>query len=372
MARKYVIDSLKHWMKDYHINGFRFDLMGCLESDTMKEIYEALYAIDKNVLVYGEPWTGGTSGVIGSADKAGEASVGYGFGAFDDSFRNAIKGAEFGGFQKGQVQGTADDNNIIKGLKANTSRNATNIKGLTIHYAECHDNYTLFDKLAMSILGMTNPNKTKLDLFAALGEEKLSNVIKQDKLAAAYIFLAQGTPFINGGQEFLRTKKGNPDSYAADTKGGITWTNTAGNLNIDDVNTINLSMKETYSDVYNTYKGLIALRKANPEAFGNNEDAIAERVLVKADATTKQKLVTRYATGDFLIFFNAGDTDYSVVDGDELKVADYPNLIDVSSGEVSSSLLSASKFIDSETGKLNIPAKSFVILKSNSFFKKTR
>ena len=363
MARKYVIDSLKHWMKDYHINGFRFDLMGCLESDTMKEIYEALYAIDKNVLVYGEPWTGGTSGVIGSADKAGEASVGYGFGAFDDSFRNAIKGAEFGGFQKGQVQGTADDNNIIKGLKASTSRNATNIKGLTIHYAECHDNYTLFDKLAMSILGMTKPNKTKLDLFAALGEEKLSNVIKQDKLAAAYIFLAQGTPFINGGQEFLRTKKGNPDSYAADTKGGITWTNTAGNLNIDDVNTINLSMKETYSDVYNTYKGLIALRKANPEAFGSNEDAIAERVLVKADATTKQKLVTRYATGDFLIFFNAGDTDYTVVDGDILKVAEYPNLIDVSSGKVSPSLLSASKLIDPETGKLNVPAKSFVILK---------
>ena len=178
-----------------------------------------------------------------------------------------------------------------------------------------------------------------------------------------FALILQGTPFINGGQEFLRTKKGNPDSYAADTKGGITWSNTAGNLNIDDVNTINLSMKETYSDVYNTYKGLIALRKANPEAFGNNEDAIAERVLVKADATTKQKLVTRYATGDFLIFFNAGDTDYSVVDGDELKVADYPNLIDVSSGEVSSSLLSASMLIDPETGKLNVPAKSFVILK---------
>ena len=94
MVKKYVIDSLKHWMQDYHINGFRFDLMGCLESETMKEIYDELYKIDPKVMVYGEPWTGGTSGVEKGASAAVSGSSDNGVGAFDDDFRDAIKGAE--------------------------------------------------------------------------------------------------------------------------------------------------------------------------------------------------------------------------------------------------------------------------------------
>ena len=96
MYRKYMIDSLKHWMKDYHINGFRFDLMGIHESDTMKEIYEELYKIDNKVMVYGEPWAGGDTATDEGAEEAVQSDTGLGAGAFDDDFRNAIKGGEFG------------------------------------------------------------------------------------------------------------------------------------------------------------------------------------------------------------------------------------------------------------------------------------
>ena len=324
MVRKYVIDSLKHWMKDYHINGFRFDLMGCLEDSTMKEIYEALYAIDKNVLVYGEPWTGGTSGVSSGATGAGKGESGYGYGAFDDDFRDAVKGAEFGGFALGQVQGTFNDAGIVNGLKGisgKNNRNTTEITGLSLRYVECHDNYTLFDKLVYSTLPSNKLTGDFAPEFSAAYKavmedaEKLKKIKAQVKLAGAYVMLAQGTPFINGGQEFLRTKKGNPDSYAPDTKGGIKWTTKyddggsyKSETDIDDVNTINLLMKETYKDVYNTYKALISFRK----------DKGSFRSPTKTNANTLTTGVTLYSVegedGNFDVYFNASDKEYFISD----------------------------------------------------------
>ena len=332
MIKKYIIDSLKHWMLDYHINGFRFDLMGCMSKSTMKDIYKELSDIDKNVMVYGEPWTGGTAAVSDGAVQAVE-SESFGVGAFDDDFRDAIKGAEFGGFKKGQVQGIFNDDGILNGLcgkPGNNNRNETDKLGLALHYVECHDNYTLFDKLAMSYLNKTS---FKGDLFARLENQSntaLNDVKAQDKLAAAYVFLSQGTPFINGGQEFLRTKRGNENSY---------------NTNASDTNSIDLSFKTKYSDVYNTYKGLIALRKENPEAFGSNKDAKAETV---KDADGKNiNGVTKYTTGDFLVYFNA--TDKAV----DITTTGYTKAVDVSSGTPK----------ESATLPAKVDAKSFVILK---------
>ena len=350
MAKKYIIDSLKHWMTDYHINGFRFDLMGCLSKETMKEIYEELYKIDPKVMVYGEPWTGGDCLVKDGANqtvKSGSAGV----GAFDDDFRDAIKGGEFGGFRRGVVQGAFGDmNNLKLGLEGSkilkNNRNATGVIGLALHYAECHDNYTLADKLCYS----TNKDlKDGYDggeivnyfkNYDSLSAENKSLVQKQSMLTAAYIFLSQGTPFINGGQEFMRTKKGNPDSYSADTKGGQKWTNEAGKYNIDDCNTIDLNYKETFSDVYNTYKGLIALRRENKDAFGSNKKATAETY-------NKTNGVTKYTTGDFLVYFNA--TDEAV----DITTTGYTKAVDVSSGTPT----------DSATLPATVAAKSFVILK---------
>ncbi len=326
VVKKYVIDSLKHWMNDYHINGFRFDLMGCLEADTMKDIYDALYEIDKNVLVYGEPWTGGTSAVKSGAKKAGKGTAGTGYGAFDDDFRDAIKGAEFGGFGQGQVQGNfSAEENLMLGLCGSeitkNSRNKTGVPALALHYAECHDNYTLFDKLAISFLGKTSYSG---NLFNAIGMTGLSEVKKQDKLAAAYVLLSQGTPFINGGQEFLRTKQGDENSYKSN----------------DSINAINLSFKETYSDVYNTYKGLIALRKANSDAFGANS-------LAEAEVFNSTKGVTKYTTGDFLVYFNATSADVTI------DTTGYTKVVDVTSGTPE----------ESTTLPATVGAKNFVILK---------
>ncbi len=359
MFRKYMIDSLKHWMLDYHINGFRFDLMGIHSKEAMTEIYEELSAIDKNVMVYGEPWTGGDKAAKNPTESAVEAGN-YGIGAFDDDFRDAIKGAEYGGFNAGQVQGELNDDGIANGLKGKSgknNRNTTGKPGLALHYAECRDNFTLYDKFVYSL--KENIEETKKEENTDKGgkgiatawpktvtAEQLELIKKEDKLAAAYVLLSQGTPFINGGQEFLRTKKGNPDSYSADTKGGVTWTNTPGDHNIDDVNTVDLSMKETYSDVYNTYKGLIALRKANPDAFGKNTNASASKAKIEnSDGKTVWAAgVTKYTTGDFCVYFNATDADVTI------DSTDYSKVVDVASGTPT----------DTEVVSA-VPAKSFVI-----------
>ncbi len=358
MVRKYMIDSLKHWMNDYHINGFRFDLMGLHDKETMKEIYDELYKIDKNVLVYGEPWTGGTAAVVNGATQAVSVTSDGGAGAFDDDFRDAIKGGEYGGFQIGQVQSANSDSGIIKGLlgeAGKNNRNTTGIPGLALHYAECHDNYTLFDKLVYSTIAPLSGDFA--DKFAdaykvvIADKDKLNAIKAQNKLAAAYVLLSQGTPFINGGQEFMRTKQGDPDSYAADKKGGVFWSN------IDEVNAIDLTMKDEYSDVYNVYKGLIALRKNHPAFTKGN-----------ATAKTLAKGVTVYNvksdSEEFEVYFNASDKAY-IISGANLS-----GNLGLGMNDVQIELGAKGKLVDISTGAIvkteavltTVPAKSFKIL----------
>ena len=360
MVRKYLIESLKHGMNDYHINGFRFDLMGLHDKETMKEIYDELYKIDKNVLVYGEPWTGDGSKKDDRAICAGASSsgYGYGYGAFDDDFRDAIKGGEYGGFQIGQVQSANSDSGIIKGLlgeSGKNNRNTTGIPGLALHYAECHDNYTLFDKLVYSTIAPLSGDFA--DKFAdaykvvIADKDKLNSIKAQNKLAAAYVLLSQGTPFINGGQEFMRTKQGDPDSYAADKKGGVFWSN------IDEVNAIDLNMKEKNNDVYNVYKGLIALRKSS-KAFTEGT----------ATAKTLAKGVTVYNvksdSDEFEVYFNASDKAY-IISGANLS-----GNLGLGMNDVQIELGAKGKLVDISTGAIvkteavltTVPAKSFKIL----------
>ena len=364
MFRKYMIDTLKHWMLDYHINGFRFDLMGLHGKEAMAEIYKELSSIDKNVMIYGEPWTGGNSQVKNSTTSA-VMSESYGVGAFDDDFRDAIKGAEFGGFNAGQVQGNFADDGIAAGLTGKSgknSRNTTGIPGLALHYAECHDNFTLYDKLVYSLdlqktQAADKDGKIATAWPASVSDEQLELIRKQDKLAAAYVLLSQGTPFINGGQEFLRTKKGNPDSYAADTKGGKSWEN------IDEVNTVDLGFKEKYSDVYNTYKGLIALRKSSA-AFTDGSDSTAEKLV--AGVTLYR---AKSGPEEFDIYFNASDAEFTIPGAQ----ADGLLGLGVSSAETSFGAKGKRVEIDEKTGVVrtadaettvsSVPAKSFVILK---------
>ena len=173
----------------------------------------------------------------------------------------------------------------------------------------------------------------------------------------AYIFLSQGTPFINGGQEFMRTKKGDPDSYAADLKGGVFWGE------IDEVNAIDFSFKTKYADVYNTYKGLIALRKSSTAFTAGNAST----------AKTLSKGVTLYNaksdSEEYEVIFNATDKDYIITD-----VSVEGNLgLGIKDYEVSFGRKGKLVTINEETGEVTtaseesvvstVPAKSFVILK---------
>ena len=297
MVRKFVVDSVKHWMLDYHINGFRFDLMGLHERDTMKEIYEECSKIDSNVMIYGEPWTGGKSKVKSGVSKSTvdliveDESV-NGVGCFNDDFRDAIKGGVFNALEGGFVQGNSSRiMHIISGLQGSVRGRGGFTKkiGRGINYAECHDNHTLFDKLAITEL---NKNLNE-DIFSLLSESQLENIKKEEKLAAALIFLAQGTPFINGGQEFMRTKRGNANSYMAP----------------DIVNQIDISMKEKFSDVFNTYKALISFRKANKTEFGANENASAQMISPN---------VVKYVSGKFTVYFNSNSEPVSVSDSGKI------------------------------------------------------
>lgn len=337
MFKKYMIDSLKHWMNDYHINGFRFDLMGLHETSTMRDIYNELKIIDPNVMVYGEPWTGGTSAVVSGVEKSkidncASSTSENGVACFNDDYRNAIKGAEFGGFKKGQVQGNYSGNAINLGLmgstRAESNSGFTNVIGRSINYVECHDNYTLADKLAISLNGGTSQSGWKA--YDKFTEEQRNELRAQNKLAAAFIFLAQGTPFINGGQEFMRTKQGDENSYASD----------------DEINQIDFSFKEKYNDVYNVYKGLIKLRKSS-DAFTAGTNVKAETMQGENGAIGGfTKYTTTGTDGSYLIYFNA------TAEAKTIDTTGYTKAIDVTSGEPKDSTLPK-----------EVKAKSFVILK---------
>ena len=325
MVRAFIIDSLKHWMLDYHINGFRFDLMGVFETSTMKEIYQELKKIDSNVLVYGEPWCGGECGVVNGCAKAVIDEC-EGVACFNDDFRDAIKGAEFAGFKQGEVQGVFNDKAICTGLTGSLKKNGvfTVSHSRTINYVECHDNFTLFDKLAISYLDRTG---FRGDLYKEIGAEGLERVKKQDMLSAAYVILAQGIPFINGGQEFMRTKMGDENSY----------------ISPDEINQIDFSFKEKNEEVFKLYKGLFELRRNNPAAFGHNENATAE--------VLKDGLVF-YQTGDFGIYFNASSQSFAT------PCSPYKSLIDLGAGSVQKKNLPCG-----ENAELVIEPLSFAVMK---------
>ena len=314
MFRQYMIESLKHWMLDYHINGFRFDLMGLHESETMKAIYKALSEIDKNVMVYGEPWTGGTSPVKNAAGKAtinecaDDTYSTNGVACFNDDFRNAIKGSEYPKFSEGEVSGYSKgtSSTVIKGL---LHKNFNAALGRSINYVECHDNLTLADKLALVMNGKSSASEgnwvgTSSNQSAIIRTGKLTTLKKQDELAASMMFLAPGTAFINGGQEFLRSKDGDENSY----------------ISSDEINEIKQEYIDDYIDVTNYYKGLISLRKEYPDCFGGNTSPKAERL---TDGLIK------YMAGDFVVLFNSLEKD--------LNISDYQLIgktVDISTGEI--------------------------------------
>ncbi|MDV4152565.1 type I pullulanase [Clostridium sp. AL.422] len=241
MVRKYIIDSIKHWLNDYHIDGFRFDLMGLIDIDTMKEVVKVTTEIDDNILVYGEPWKGGDSTLINGICKGMQR--GEGFSVFNDTFRDYIRGnnSPSNGFVNGNQHDGPTAWSIIEGLKGSINTLAT--KPIeSINYVDVHDNYTLWDQIEKSLNKSIKPNEYRI----IEDEDILDNhLVRRNILALAIILLSQGIPLIHGGAEILRTKNGDNNSYKSP----------------DYINEINWIDKVKYYKVFNFIKTLVKIRK---------------------------------------------------------------------------------------------------------------
>lgn len=246
MMRKFMIESVTHWVKEYHIDGFRFDLMGVHDIETMNELSDALHKIDQRIFIYGEGWTAGSTPIPEElrAVKKNTYKLNN-IAAFSDDIRDGLHGPYNNVKEKGFVSGGTGWKESVKfGIVAATQHPQINYSivnyskapwanepSQTISYVSCHDDNTLFDRLKLG-----NPQATEAEL------------IKMDILSQTIVLTSQGVPFIHSGAEMLRTKQGVANSY---------------NLP-DSINEINWSRKLKYSNVFNYYKGLLALRKNHP------------------------------------------------------------------------------------------------------------
>ncbi|MDE6620180.1 MAG: type I pullulanase [Lachnospiraceae bacterium] len=252
MMRKYIVDSVVYWATEYHIDGFRFDLMAVHDIETMNAVRAALDEIDPSIMVYGEGWTGGDC-AISSSQQALKANIRNidRVGAFSDDIRDGIKGSVFDAQDKGFISGKDGMEESIKfGIVAATShpqvltyKNDKGSKswaaqpGQSINYISCHDNLTFWDKLAISN-----------------AEDSEETRIKMNKLGSAIILTSQGVPFFQAGEEMLRSKP------SATVEGGFDENSYT---SPDSTNSIKWSNKANVMDTYEYYKGLIAFRKAH-------------------------------------------------------------------------------------------------------------
>lgn len=249
MMRKFMIDSLCFWAKEYHIDGFRFDLMGIHDIETMNQIATALKKINPQILLYGEGWAAKPpklSEDLLAMKKNVKKMPDYAM--FSDNIRDVTKGHVFEFDAKGFVNGEKDMEEELKSAIVASTKHSQ-IKGVkdggwagsaeeSINYASAHDDLALWDKLCVC-----SPDAT---------EEEIKDM---NKLTAAIVLLSQGIPFMQAGEEFARTKPG--DEVAG------RFTKNSYN-SPDEINAIRWSRKTKYKDVLEYYKGLIRLRKATP------------------------------------------------------------------------------------------------------------
>ena len=261
MMRKFMIDSTEFWASEYKLGGFRFDLMGLHDLETMKQLSANLHTkISEYVTVYGEPWTGGASPLDSSKAATQANLLRYeGYGQFNDQMRDAlIKGGMKGVDEKGWITETSkvdgsDMKTVINGLLGRTS---AGIKDPTksVQYVTCHDNYTLHDRIKA------------IDLKAGLMQSNEGIIAKKAMLAQSVVLTSQGITFILAGEEFLRSKGQNNNSYNASYQ----------------VNELNYSLKIDHLDMFENYQKLISL-KQNTNVFGKNADDIETDVVTSTN-----------------------------------------------------------------------------------------
>ena len=241
MFRKYMVDSVTYWAKEYHIDGFRFDLMGLHDVTTMNAIREALDKLyedgsGQKILMYGEAWNMDTFAAPNTvmANQNNLKQLNSRIGAFDDTLRDGIKGSTFGG-GVGFVQNGSSRSSIKTGFlgQSDSSSGWASAPTQCVSYASCHDNLALYDKLVDSVY---NNGKYR---------ERDENLVAMNKLSAAIVMTSQGIPFFLGGEEFARSKDGDENSYASSR----------------EENMLDWKSIEKYSDLIEYYRGLLRIRE---------------------------------------------------------------------------------------------------------------
>lgn len=244
MVRKFIVDSNLHWVKNYHIDGLRFDLMELIDLETIKQITNKAQEVDKAIIVYGEPWKGGDSPVQYGTSKGCQRN--NNFSVFNDTYRDALRGSNHPskGFINGDYNNVARAWTVVEGIKGSVN-GLTAMPKETINYIEAHDNYAIWDQIEKSQNYNIENGRFRKNIPSNIFE---SSLVRQNLLGAGIILTSQGIPFFQEGSEMLRTKQGDHNSYKSS----------------DKTNEINWDDKLKYKKAFEYYKGLINLRKEHP------------------------------------------------------------------------------------------------------------
>jgi pullulanase len=260
MMRKFMTESLLYWVKEYHIDGFRFDLMGIHDIETMNEIASALRKIKPDILLYGEGWAA-SSPMLEKEKLASKINVSEldKIAVFSDDIRDGIKGYVFEDSATGFVNGNTTLTETVKfGIVGAMSHPQVDMQksmyvktpyasqpGQVINYADCHDNLILWDKLNVSAIHASREQK-----------------VRMHQMALGLVLTSQGIPFIHAGTEFLRTKHGVENSFKSP----------------DSINAIDWNLKYANQDTYAFVQSLIQLRKSHPLFRLRTHDAVVEQI----------------------------------------------------------------------------------------------
>ncbi|USB33669.1 type I pullulanase [Paenibacillus sp. YPG26] len=321
MVRKYILDSVRYWAEEFCIDGFRFDLMGLIDIDTMDEVTRMLRGMNPHILIYGEPWdmAGTTLPQEKKTLKGSQRS--RGFGVFNDHLRIAIKGDSDGAHPGFATGAPGREGDIAAGVKGSIDT-FTDSPAETINYVTAHDNYILWDKV-IAARGLSH-DRGMLDMrdgalhgggsieaavnqaepYKGLGEGTAvlhHELVRRTILANAIILTSQGIPMLHAGDEMLRTKYGDHNSYKSP----------------DVINKIRWRNKMRFSHVFAYYKGLIKLRRTHPAFRMSTREAVTAHLqILRAEGNVVSFLIDGHACEDtwnrIVVIYNANEEAHDV------------------------------------------------------------
>ena len=357
MVREFIKNSVVYWAEEYHIDGFRFDLMGLTDTSTMAYIRRSLDALPdgKKILMYGEAWSMNTAAKSGTtlANQSNLYLLSQRIGAFNDTARDAVKGSNFNAKEQGFVQSGSSKGGVREGIEGQSQGGWAQVPNQCVNYVSCHDNLTLYDKLTASVYGDENYYARRNDL------------VEMNKLAAAVVLTSRGMPFMLAGEEMGRSKGGDENSYRSSA----------------EINRIDWENLEKYPTLVNYYRGLIDIRRtvglfrtATGEDVklsyldGTDKETIAftltsdeSSAVVVYNGNPSKKSTVTLPSGNWVILADAdraGTESLGVVSGSvTAKASSCVILLDLDSfesigGQKETTCQVAAQFVDADTGEV--------------------